>query len=193
MNNKVLIVGLGNPGSKYEFTRHNAGFIFLEYFKNEFFNYESWKNKYNGLFISSTFNTDGLQFPCFLLKPQTFMNLSGNSVCICIQKEHIALENVIVLHDDIEIPFKDVRWKTGGGHKGHNGLRDIIQKCGANFSRIRIGVGRPTNPQISVADYLLSNFTKTEIEQFEEIYKTVKSMIQNHFVQINKNITIQKN
>lgn len=193
MNNKILIAGLGNPGNKYEFTRHNAGFIFLEYFKNEFFFHESWKSKYNGLFISSTLNIDGLHFPCLLLKPQTFMNLSGNSVCNCIQKENISIENVIVLHDDIEIPFKDVRWKNGGGHKGHNGLRDIIQKCGANFARIRIGVGRPTNPQTSVADYLLSNFIKSEQEQFQEIYNIIKSMIQNHFLQINKNITIQKN
>ncbi len=190
---KILIVGLGNPGKKYELTRHNAGFIFLDFFKNEFFSHEIWKTKYNGEFISSVVNIDGIQITTLLLKPQTFMNLSGNSVCSCIQKESIPLENVIILHDDIEIPFKEIRWKMGGGHKGHNGLRDIIQKCGANFCRIRIGVGRPTNSQQSVAEYLLSNFNKSEQEQFLEIYNTIKDMILNYLNELKKNVTTQKN
>ncbi|GIX41940.1 MAG: peptidyl-tRNA hydrolase [Leptospiraceae bacterium] len=176
MENKVLIVGLGNPGKKYLYTRHNAGFIFLDRFKDEFFYQEVWSEKYKGLFLSSILKVQNISIRCILLKPLTYMNLSGNSVCPCIKKENIPLEHIIVLHDEIELPFGEIRWKEGGGHRGHNGLRDIIQKCGNHFNRIRIGVGRPKEP-ISVADYLLSNFTKDEMNQFDTIYFNIKNLL----------------
>jgi len=176
MKNKLLLVGLGNPGNKYQYTRHNAGFIFLDKFKEEFFPHTYWKEEYNGLFISSLIEIENLKIECFLLKPQTYMNLSGNSVCLCIKKENLTLDKVIVLHDEIELPFGEIRWKEGGGHRGHNGLRDIIQKCGNGFYRIRIGVGRPMNSE-SVADYLLSNFNKIEFNSFDNIYFQIRKLL----------------
>ncbi len=179
MENKLLLVGLGNPGKNYQWTRHNAGFIFLDLLKNEYFPQDQWKEKYKGLYIYSILIKDNIHIPCILLKPQTFMNVSGNSVCECIKKEKIELKNVIVLHDEIELSFSEIRIKEGGGHRGHNGLRDIIQKCGSDFFRIRIGVGRPKE-NISVADYLLSDFTKEEQKQFSKIYEIIKNLLMEH-------------
>ena len=176
MEKKILIVGLGNPGKKYQYTRHNAGFIMLDSFKEEFFSTETWKEKYQGHYLSSSLSIEQGKITTILLKPQTFMNLSGNSVCACIKSEHISLDNVIVIHDEIELPFGEIRWKDGGGHRGHNGLRDIIQKCGSEFPRIRIGVGRPQDNS-SVADYLLSNFRKEELEQLPCIYQKFKNIL----------------
>lgn len=176
MEKKILIVGLGNPGKKYQYTRHNIGFVMLDSFKEEFFSIETWKEKYQGLYISSSLSIEQEKIKVVVLKPQTFMNLSGNSVCACIKSENISIDNVIVLHDELELPFGEVRWKEGGGHRGHNGLRDIIQKCGSEFSRIRIGVGRPKD-NTSVADYLLSNFYKEELEQLPDIFQKVKNIL----------------
>lgn len=175
-SNKILLVGLGNPGSKYQKNRHNAGFLFLDFFKEEYFLNEKWKEKYHGLTITTYFQLENLNIPLILLKPQTYMNLSGNSVKDCIDKEKISIRNIVVIHDEIELPFGEVKTKVGGGHRGHNGLRDIIQKCGSDFFRIRIGVGRP-NDSMSVADYVLSNFSKEEFEKWENIYQNAKKLL----------------
>ncbi|MCS7204898.1 MAG: aminoacyl-tRNA hydrolase [Leptospiraceae bacterium] len=172
--NQFLIVGLGNPGIQYKLTRHNAGFIFLDMWINELFPHAVWKEKYLGHYFEANLHEAQIQF----LKPQTYMNLSGNAVCKCIKEENLPLDRVLVLHDEIELPFREVRWKEGGGHRGHNGLRDIIQKCGDKFNRIRIGVGRPHDPSISVADYLLSPFTTDEQKDFPIIYQKVKELLE---------------
>lgn len=176
MNPKVLIVGLGNPGQKYIFTRHNAGFMFLDFFKKEFFNSVEWKSSYSGHFISKEFIFEHLHFKVLLLKPQTFMNLSGSSIQKCLQKEHLSIKNVVVVHDEIELSFGEIRFKEGGGHRGHNGLRDIIQKCGSDFCRIRIGVGRPQDSR-TVSDYLLSNFLEKELQSWDCLYSKAKGLL----------------
>lgn len=146
-----LIVGLGNPGDKYQNTLHNAGFLAIDQLaeKLSVFN---WTSKFKGLITQGTFN--GERF--ILLKPQTYMNVSGESVQACMQFYKIELENVIVVSDDLDRGMGLLRYRTSGGHGGHNGIRDIIQRCGGNtFHRLRIGIGRPTG-KMQVSDYVLS-------------------------------------
>ncbi|HOK00973.1 MAG TPA: aminoacyl-tRNA hydrolase [Spirochaetota bacterium] len=173
----LLLAFLGNPGKKYDKTRHNIGFIVGKYIANEL-KVSQLKNQFSGECSLTSFT--GRE--CLLLFPQTFMNLSGQSIAKAMDYYNISPSELIVVHDDLELSFADVRTKFGGGHKGHNGLRSIIQETGSpDFHRVRFGIGRPSNPQISVADYVLSNFTKEEMDKIEEvlpaIYKTVESLI----------------
>ncbi len=178
---KILIAGLGNPGEKYLYTRHNAGFLFLDRFQEEYFPTSKWKHQYSGYFIRKELQIEeNIKFEVLLLKPQTFMNLSGNSLQDCIKEENLSIKNVLVIHDEIELPFGEVRFKEGGGHLGHNGLRDIIQKCGGDFYRIRIGVGRPEN-SISVSEYLLSNFLQSELQNWDLVYAKGKELLFENF------------
>lgn len=170
---------MGNPGQKYLKTRHNAGFIFLDNFKEEYCKKETWKDQYLGLFINTSVEIYNQTYSLLLLKPQTFMNLSGNSVQQCIEKENLSLKNTIVFHDDIELPFGEIKWKEGGGHRGHNGLRDIIQKCGNDFYRLRIGIGKPDS--IPVSEYVLSAFTDREWEEWNALYSRGKEILFRNF------------
>ncbi len=152
-----LIVGLGNPGAKYELTRHNAGFLAVDALLD--------KLKINHLkagFSGQMARLEIAQEPAIILKPETFMNKSGLAVQQAMSFHKIPLEQVIVLHDELDIPFDSVRLKSGGGHGGHNGLRDIISAIGTgDFTRVRIGIGRPPGRQ-PAADYVLKDFTSAE-------------------------------
>lgn len=160
----VLVVGLGNPGEKYARTRHNAGFIALDHL----FPDVVWKSekKFKGVLAKVH---DSHRQEVLLLKPTTFMNLSGESVCPVLKYFHLRTRQMIVLHDEIDLPLGEVALKVGGGHRGHNGLRDIIRCADANFTRIRIGVGRPEKPSLSVADYVLSPFAPEESLPFQKV------------------------
>ena len=134
-----IIAGLGNPGPSYQWTRHNAGFLFLDRLAH-----------LEGFAITSK-NFSGLAGKWerrdehhILLKPQVFMNLSGRSIMQALQFYKVPLSRLIVIHDDLDLPFGAVRLKEGGGHGGHNGLRSIIEQLGkGDFIRLRIGIGRP--------------------------------------------------
>lgn len=135
-----IIVGLGNPGSEYANTRHNAGFWFVDEVARKFGGNFKPEKKFQGEVARS--NIHGRQV--WLLKPDTYMNLSGQSVLALMQFYKIKLANILVVHDDLDLPVGEVRLKQGGGHGGHNGLRDIISRCGGNgFQRIRLGIGHP--------------------------------------------------
>lgn len=137
-----IIVGLGNPGNEYANTRHNAGFWFVDEVARKFGGSFKHDKKFQGEVARTTI--DGHQI--WLLKPDTYMNLSGQSVLALMQFYKIKLANILVVHDDLDLPVGDVRLKQGGGHGGHNGLRDIISRCGGNgFLRIRLGIGHPGN------------------------------------------------
>jgi len=149
----LLIVGLGNPGTQYEDTRHNIGFKVIDKLVSDFGAREISKNAFQGeLFKSSDI---------LLLKPTTFMNLSGNSVQAVKNFYKIDLEDIIVIHDDIDLPFSALRFKNGGGHGGHNGLRSIDAMIGKEYCRVRMGVGKPEYKS-QVADYVLHNFSSEE-------------------------------
>ncbi len=146
-----LIVGLGNPGDKYQDTLHNVGFAAVNRLA-ESIAAGNWTNKFKGKFIQSRVN----QYALLLLKPQTYMNASGDSVLACKQFYKIELRDMLVISDDVDRPAGSLRYRVSGGHGGHNGIRDIMRQCGGDqFHRIKIGVGRPSDGK-KVADYVLS-------------------------------------
>ncbi len=158
-----IIVGLGNPGRKYERTRQNAGFLAVEKIARDL-RADITQGKYHA-FIEQT-RIDSVE--TMLVKPQTFMNESGRSVGAIVRYTHAAVTDLIVLHDELDLPLGAVRIKAGGGHGGHNGLRSLIEHLGsADFIRVRIGVGRP-GPDKDSADYVLSPVPAAEKEQFSK-------------------------
>ncbi|MBO4350858.1 MAG: aminoacyl-tRNA hydrolase [Proteobacteria bacterium] len=154
----LLIVGLGNPGTEYASTRHNSGFMLMDKFCGHC-GASMTQAKFQGIF--GTIRLSGRSI--FLLKPQTYMNLSGKSVVACMSFYHIPIESVLILHDELDLPLGDVRVKTGGGAGGHNGLKSIIELTGSNeFSRLRFGIGRPEHGD--VINYVLGKFLASDEE-----------------------------
>jgi len=156
-----LIVGLGNPGARYARTRHNVGFMALAAFAAAQWPAEfgalRWTEKWKGL--TATLSCGGQR--CVLLLPQTFMNRSGASVVPAAQFHRVPPPQIVVVHDEIDFPLGRLVIKKGGGHGGHNGLRDIVAQLGSpDFLRVRLGVGRPGRGE--VADYVLSDFRPDE-------------------------------
>jgi len=153
-----LIVGLGNPGPKYDQTRHNAGFWFLDALANEFHAVLRAENKFHGEVAKSHIKGEDV----WLLKPDTFMNLSGQSIAALTHFYKISPEQVLVVHDELDLPPGTARLKRGGGHGGHNGLRDTIVKLGSkDFARLRIGIGHPGDKS-KVHDYVLKQASRDD-------------------------------
>jgi PTH1 family peptidyl-tRNA hydrolase len=151
-----LIAGLGNPGTKYQWTRHNAGFLVLDRLA-DIVRVSVDRTRFNGLYGEGNW----LGTRLVLLKPQTFMNLSGRAVAEAARFYKMPPEDVIVVHDDLDLPFGQLRLKAGGGHGGHNGLRSIIAELGsADFLRLRVGIGRPDKG--SAEKYVLTPFSAEE-------------------------------
>ena len=158
-----LIVGLGNPGPKYLWTRHNAGFIVLDRFAS-LAGIPVTRKSFSGLYGEGEFKANRL----FLLKPQTYMNLSGRSVAEALRFHKLATADLIVIHDELDIPFGQIKLKTGGGHGGHNGLRSLHQELGTgDYHRLRIGIGKPLHG--NMADYVLTNFGKNEMNELPRV------------------------
>jgi PTH1 family peptidyl-tRNA hydrolase len=158
-----LIVGLGNPGSRYQWTRHNAGFMVLDRLSH-LAGIPVGKKGSIGLSGEGFWHGQRL----ILLKPQAFMNLSGRSVAEVSRFHKIPSEEIIVVHDDLDIPFGRVRLKKGGGHGGHNGLRSILSDIGTgDFIRLRIGIGRPVRGD--VVDYVLQPFSVNEMQDLASV------------------------
>jgi PTH1 family peptidyl-tRNA hydrolase len=156
----TLFVGLGNPGSQYEETRHNIGFKVIDQLVNDLNARDVSKTSFQG----KLYRTSNALF----LKPTTFMNLSGRSVLPVKQFFKVELNDVIVIHDDIDIPFGAVRFKKGGGHGGHNGLRSIDANLTKEYIRVRVGVGKPEHKS-QVADYVLSDFSTEEQKDIKRL------------------------
>ncbi|HPA73854.1 MAG TPA: aminoacyl-tRNA hydrolase [Spirochaetota bacterium] len=168
-----ILACLGNPGNQYARNRHNAGFIAGRYLADAH-GIALGEKKFSSVCGSGTLCGEKI----LLMLPQTFMNNSGTAVKAAMDYYAAEADSLIVVHDDIELPFGEVRAKFGGGHKGQNGIRSIIQHAGtADFHRIRIGVGRPPHPEMAVADYLLSNFSAEEMERLEEILAGIEPMV----------------
>jgi PTH1 family peptidyl-tRNA hydrolase len=157
-----LIVGLGNPGSEYLFTRHNVGFMFADYLI-DLLRMPAERSKFSSVYSETNVNADRFKGKVMIQKPQTFMNKSGISVHQIVSFYKICPNRIVVIHDDIDLPPFEIRSKFGGGSGGHNGLKSIDEAIGRDYWRIRIGVGRPQLKE-QVADYVLSNFGKSEIE-----------------------------
>jgi PTH1 family peptidyl-tRNA hydrolase len=171
-----VIIGLGNPGKTYENTRHNIGFKILDTLQSEHVG-AGWRIQGEMEMAHISINGHNV----LLIKPQTFMNNSGNVVPY-LRKKGIKLEEILVVHDDLEQPFGKITFKTGGSAKGHNGLRSFIAVIGEDFSRLRFGIGKPVTEE--VADYVLSDFScpKQELEDLinesvrliDDLYKDTK-------------------
>lgn len=157
-----LIVGLGNPGPKYQLNRHNIGFLCLDYWLESLGNSSPrWKKDHSS--ENLTFDLEGEKV-C-IAKPQTFMNLSGQAVQSLMTFYKIPIQKLIVIHDEIDQPFGAMKVHKNRGHAGHNGIRNISQLLGsADYGRLRLGVGRPPTPEMGVADYVLQNFSKEELQ-----------------------------
>ncbi len=166
LKNIKLIVGLGNVGDKYKNTRHNAGFILVDNIHDKY-NGSDWKTKFKGEI--SDVKIDGNKI--YLLKPSTYMNLSGESVCEAVKFFKIKIEEVLVVHDEIDLEFGQIKIKQGGGNAGHNGLKSISQICGNDYFRYRVGVGHPRDiiPGMEVADYVLSKFSLEELKEIKQL------------------------
>ncbi|QED23109.1 aminoacyl-tRNA hydrolase [Candidatus Deianiraea vastatrix] len=164
-----LVVGLGNPGNEYKNTRHNIGFIAIDKLVSKFSDGLLF-SKFDGLLVKGRVLGSDIIF----LKPQTYMNLSGNCVQRVMQFYKIQSDKIIVIHDDIDLKFGVTKMKFSGGNGGHNGLKSIDATVGSNYHRIRVGVGRPENKDM-VSSYVLSNFSASEIASVDEILLEIEN------------------
>ncbi len=162
---RFLIVGLGNPTPKYQKTRHNAGFLAVDYIANKL-SVSSFKKKFDALFaMYKSSNAD-----IYLLKPQTYMNRSGQSVDAAAKFYKIPPKNIIVVYDDVSLAVGKMRIRGQGSPGGHNGILSICGYLGDNFPRIKIGVGERPNKDYDLADWVLSNFTDKELKELADIF-----------------------
>jgi len=152
-----LIIGLGNPDKKYSQNRHNVGFIAIDALHNRY-NFSDYKEKFNGLFSKGKINNEDV----VLVKPQTYMNNSGQ--CVGEFKRFFKLkeENIIILYDDLDLSFGKIKVKKDGSPGGHNGIKSIDSHIGKGYSKVKIGIDRPKNYNQSPADYVLQDFSKDE-------------------------------
>ncbi len=166
----ILLVGLGNIGKEYEKTRHNFGFLAIDEIVKSF-NFQGPNEKFSSDFFQGEISSKKI----IAIKPKTYMNLSGIAVLQALSFYKIMPENIIVFHDDLDIKFGEIRIKQGGGNAGHNGLKSIDEKIGANYHRFRLGINRPENKEYEVSDFVLSNFST---EQFQEIPKITQKILE---------------
>lgn len=156
-----LVVALGNPGAEYEFTRHNIAWILFDQFQP--LQSVTWKSKWKGEYTDISINGEKVYF----LKPQTFMNLSGESVGPMASFFKIEPNEILVIQDEVDLPFGTIAFKDGGGLAGHNGLKSITQCLGTqDFIRMRLGVGRPNKG--SMSSWVLSSFKGSDIKHLED-------------------------
>ncbi|TGK56669.1 aminoacyl-tRNA hydrolase [Leptospira wolffii] len=168
---KLLLVGLGNPGRQYERNRHNVGFLLLDDLAKD------WDVTYSSSAKESKGKIDRNGITFHFLKPLEYMNLSGRAVAELARKNGIPPENILVIHDEVDFPFSKLKFKQSGGHGGHNGLKDIIEKLGSpDFFRLRFGVGKPGDSALT-SGHVLSNFRKEEMEQMPELFLAAKQKI----------------
>ncbi len=162
-----LLVGLGNPGAKYAHNRHNIGFMAMDQIASDH-GFGGWKSKFQGQIAEGRFGSERVT----LLKPETFMNLSGQSVGEAMRYLKLEPADVIVFHDEIDLAPGKVRLKTGGGHAGHNGLRSIHAHIGPDYDRVRLGVGHPGHKD-AVPGYVLRDFPKADAEWLDDVLRGI--------------------
>lgn len=162
-----LFVGLGNPGQKYARNRHNIGFMAVERIAEDH-GFGPWKSKFQGEISEGRLGSEKI----LLLKPQTFMNRSGQSVGEAMRFYKLESTDVVVFHDELDLAPGKVRVKAGGGHAGHNGLRSIHDHIGAAYDRVRLGIGHPGRKEM-VSAYVLSDFAKSESDWLDDVLRGV--------------------
>lgn len=180
-----LIVGLGNPGKEYEKTRHNAGFMVMDYIAQDL-HIDINQSKFKGLYAKTKIGSESV----ILLKPQTYMNLSGESVREVMDFFKIDKEDILVIYDDLDLPVGKIRLRQKGSAGGQNGVKNIIQHLGCqDFNRIRVGIGK--DARIPTVDYVLGKVRKEELQDFEEALVDAKNAAI-HSISNEFNITMQE-
>ena len=177
----LLLVGLGNPNPDNVYNRHNVGFLVIDEI-NKKFSLSKQKPKFKGLLTTGKINEQKV----FAIKPLTFMNSSGICIKELIDYFKINVKDVFVFHDDMDIDIGKVKVKFGGSSAGHNGIESIDKNIGKNYSRIRIGIGKPKNNSTG-ADHVLDNFSSDEKENVEEV---TKNIIESLSILINKDLDL---
>ena len=177
----LLLVGLGNPNPNNTNNRHNVGFLVIDEI-NKKFKLSKQKPKFKGLLTTGNINEQKV----YAIKPLTFMNSSGICIKELIEYFKIDVKDVFVFHDDMDIDLGKVKVKFGGSNAGHNGIESIDKNIGKNYSRIRIGIGRPQKDSTG-ADYVLDNFSNEEKDNMQEV---VKNIIESLTILINKDLDL---
>ena len=170
-----IIAGLGNPGKKYTQNRHNIGFKILDSMA-ELNNFQPWQKKFQSQITVGHLNSKKVM----LIKPETFMNNSGNAIQEVLNFYKLNVENLTVIHDDLDLKIGKVKLKTGGGSAGHNGLKSIDQHVGNSYLRLRFGISRPANKAM-VAKYVLSDFTVNDRDKIETLIINISRHIEKLF------------
>lgn len=171
-----LIVGLGNPGKKYINTRHNVGFNFLDCYLDYKNITDIWSKKFDGLYIQTSLNGEKVIF----LKPQTYMNLSGNSVRKVMDYFNIEVEDLLVISDDLDLSIGNFKLRPSGTSGGHNGLKSIESSIGTNiYKRLKIGISN--NKSIDAKDYVLGNISKEDIKVLKDLYRNLCGVLDDYF------------
>ncbi len=174
-----LVVGLGNPGREHEGNRHNVGFMVADALQSSL-PLPAFRDKFKGRFARGEASSAGpARVDVALLEPLTFMNLSGESVQPAAAFLKVPPERIIVVHDELDLAWKDVRLKVGGGHAGHNGLRSIIQRLGTpDFVRVRVGIGKPpAGFRGDIAAYVLSSFDPVERSELPGVIEVAAAAV----------------
>jgi len=174
LNKTMLIVGLGNPGKEYELTRHNAGFICLDEFVAKTDEMESWIEKKSLKCQMSNGRIGDTRV--IAIKPTTFMNLSGEAVQAAAHFYKITPDNIVVVHDELDIDFGQIRLRIGGSSAGHNGVKSVTGAIGENYGRIRIGVGPKKPARIASEDFVLQKFSSEEQVQLSNMTREVRAI-----------------
>ena len=171
----LLIVGLGNPGLEYQNTRHNIGFRYLDLFVKEK-NLGNFKEKFNGLYLKTTYNNQDV----ILLKPLSYMNLSGEVIRIYMDYYKIKLEDILIIHDDLDMDIGRIKLKGNGSSGGHNGIKNTIENLKSeNFKRLKIGISK--NKDYDTKDYVLGKFNKDEEEVLNKLENTIINLLDDYF------------
>ena len=175
LNKTVLVVGLGNPGKKYELTRHNAGFICLDGFVAKAEGMNDWVEKKNLKCVMSEGRIGDARV--IAIKPATFMNLSGQAVRAVADFYKINLEQVLVLHDELDIDFGQIRLRVGGSDAGHNGIKSLTKHIGPDYGRVRIGIGPKRPEEMPSEDFVLQKFSSQEQKQLPNMVRETSAII----------------
>lgn len=172
-----LIIGLGNPGKEYDNTRHNIGFSFIDAYLSSKGISDKWNSKFDGLYLQTVIGSEKVIF----LKPQTFMNLSGNSVRKIVDYFDIDITDILVVSDDLDLILGNFKLKSDGSCGGHNGLRDIENKLGtSDYKRLKIGISK--DKSFDTKDYVLGTFSKEEKEVLNHLFKDLCVVIDDYFI-----------
>lgn len=171
----LFIVGLGNPGQKYTLTRHNVGFLAVDHLQQAWGGSE-WRDekKFQAEISEAVFSGRKV----YLVKPQAFMNHSGTPVRTLLNFYKATPGELIVLHDEVDIPFGKIKATLSSRAAGHNGVKDLIEELGTqDFCRLRLGVGRSANPHLSTADHVLQNFSEAEFKALPPLFQEIETLL----------------